>query len=276
MAGELEDTDTGLHIIITSVATPIAVALDGRLKEHYLSCETTSKNRLQSTDKARLVSPCQCNLGKALRGLKRNFATLHEEQNFIGQCVVNREFQRHLGEIAFCLDNAIDGEYVGNFHTNEPRRPLQNRRLKELYYVLRERPSDFEDTRILRGNITEELSRLLPLLTWISTFVDTTSSPGLGPSTTGSVPPVTLGLHQGSDMVRGLAERLHRSLHQGWPCRNEHEEGHEGKLGECTRANMRLDPQWLRHGIEDEAFFVMLSIHDTTYQECRIHLGMPR
>lgn len=181
--------------------------------------------------------------------------------------------QRRLDEIALCLDSIIDGEYVGKFC---PRHYIEDMRVKQLYHALQERPTGFEDSRVLRNNIVDECSRLLSSLTWISNWVNDAALSDLDFYPIVSVPPVPSRLYQGSESVRDLTTRLHGSLHQGWPCQTEHDGEHEGKLGECTRANMRLDPKWLRHGAEDKAFFVILAANETTYQECEIHLDMSR
>ena len=184
-----------------------------------------------------------------------------------------REFQRQLNEVAIHVESVIDGEYVGSFC---PQNYIGDLHIKRLYYILQERPTNFEESRVLCSSRVDKCFSILPSLSWISRSIDATALSDSGFSPMVSIPPVPLQLHQSSGAVRELATRLHKSLHQGWPCRSEHDEGHEGKLGECTRANIRLDPKWLRNGVEDETFFVVLSVDDTTYQECEIHLDMPR
>lgn len=272
-------TGPGLHVLITSVARSIAVALNSRLEVHYLSCRTTSGSILPYIDKTRRVSPCFCGIGVKLRALKREFATLHDEGHLIERCLINssagdhREVQRRLDELALCLDSIIDGEYVSNFCRRDC---VKDMHVQQLYYALQERPTGFEDSRVLCNNIEDECSRLLPSIAWISKWVNDAALSDLDFCPILSVPPVPSRLYQGSESVRNLTTRLHKSLHQGWPCHTEHDEGHEGKLGECTRANMRLDPKWLRHGAEDETFFVVLAVNETTYQECEIHLDTSR
>jgi hypothetical protein len=184
-----------------------------------------------------------------------------------------QEFQHQLNEVARHVDSVIDGEYVGSF---SPQNYIGNLHIKQLYYILQERPTNFEESRVLCSSRVDMCSRILPSLKWISKSIDAAALSDSGFNPTESIPPVPLRLHRSSGAVCELATRLHKSLHQGWPCQDEHDEGHEGKLGECTRANIRLDPKWLTNGVEDETFFVVLSVDDTTYQECEIHLDMPR
>lgn len=269
------------HIVVVSIAKTIAVALNSQLESHYLSCAYTSERGSQYASGARGVLPCSpaCSLGRTLRALKRGFATLHDEEYMVERCLhdsnesYRREFQRQLNEVATHVDSVIDGEYVGSIC---PQNYIGNLHIRQLYYILQERPKDFEESRVLCSSRVDKCSRILPSLLWISKFIDAAALSDSGLSPTVSIPPVSLQLHQGSGAVRELATRLHKSLHQGWPCQSEHDEGHEGKLGECTRANIRLDPRWLRNGVKDETFFVVLSVDDTTYQECEIHLDMPR
>lgn len=278
MAGLFEGTPDP-HIIVISIAKTIAVALDSQLESHYLSCTNTSERGSRYASGARRVLPCSCSLGSTLRALKRDFATLHEEEYMVEQCLHDsneshrREFQRHLNEVAIHVDTVIDGEYVGSFC---PRNHIGNLHVKQLYYILQDRPTNFEESRVLCSSRVDKCSRILPSLLWISKFIDAAALSDSGFSPTVSIPPVPLQLHQSSGAVRELASRLHKSLHKGWPCQSEHDEGHEGKLGECTRANIRLDPKWLGNGVQNETFFVVLSVDDITYQECEIHLDMPR
>jgi hypothetical protein len=279
MAGEFAGTDPGLYVLITSVAKSLAVALNSQLESHYRSCTDASGSRLSNPNTERPVSRCFCGTGDKLRALKRNFATLHEEGHLIGQCLINSnedgrwEIQRRLDEIALCLDSVIDSQYVGTFC---PQDLIGDMHVKQLYHALQRRPTNFEDKRVICETIVDECSRFLPPLAWISRYVNDAASSDSDFWPMSSVPPVPLRLYHGSESVRDLAKRLHDSLHRGWPCQSEHDEGHEGRLGECTRANVRLDPKWLRHGAGDETFFVVLSVDNTTYQECRIHLDKPR
>lgn len=71
--------------------------------------------------------------------------------------------------------------------------------------------------------------------------------------------------------VRTLAEHLHQSLHNHWPCKDP-SHIHKDTLGECTEAKLHLDPRWSFQGLPEDSFFLILNGPEIN-QECKLHLA---
>ncbi|KAF2996442.1 hypothetical protein E8E13_003632 [Curvularia kusanoi] len=275
MASVLEKPGEKLHVLVTSVARSIAAAVEELLEEHYMSCQSTSGNTTSAADESQ-PSPCyDCTLGTDLRAVKRHCFTLHEERYIVDRYMAStsekdtREFQDCLETIVGCFDNVIDGQYLSKFR---PQNRKKEGKLMQLCRILEKPPATFRAMEMFRDGLDQEWAHFLPLLSWINNTIDRydlSSRPGSRtPLTTAPEPLLFLkDLHE----VRDRSGLLHKSLHLGWPCRNGHSE-HKGKLGECTHANVQLDPSWLRRGPEDGTFGVILSDTDTALQECKIDL----
>lgn len=137
--------------------------------------------------------------------------------------------------------------------------------LWEFLNVLRKPAIDFQIECAILEDAGELLKDLLsPLGAWnrllkdlVSDDADVTDAHGNSKSRMHPKPQIKIDAFQGAVSIRILAENLHKTLHQQWLCRLE-DHNHIGTLGECTRAELYLESQWILNGNQDSFFFFFL------------------
>jgi hypothetical protein len=261
------DESPGPQIIIPAIANVIAGALTSE------KIESLSRSARHATPAGAysvgLVRSC-------IKTLKRHFNQFHIDGDWIlGHPSNSTTLLAPLQDIASKFKNILEGDYIRSFFHNKTPPSSRYELLHALYLVLKERPSEFEEIRVIRNDVVEQLLQLLPAMEEFCELVEdampTTSDVSRSTvATADSHPWSSNDSLRALESVQSLTERLHRSLHQDWPCRR-HGDEHAGALGECTHAYMQLDPQWVEHGVEGNVFFIVLSDHEN-YQECNVRI----
>ncbi|KAH7139510.1 hypothetical protein B0J11DRAFT_575419 [Dendryphion nanum] len=262
MASERQSPPT-LHTTVARVAHAVAEVLDAQ-------------------DSERVQSRCRSLTDKQVQDLKRHLIQIYLE-HMASSVLIHQEVHLDLDNLAESLDCIFDDVYIQRFAENDPTTTGHGRHkiLRTMDNILSRRPTGFDIVNAIRCDMTSELLRLSMLSEIFSTKFDD-ANPGNGHLVYNSLikirrrlPPPKIALQAFKDPynVRMLADCLHRSFHRHWPCQlGQHE--HVGALGECTQANMFLNPKWIIHGVEDGIFFVTLTGNGID-QECRVHIPRP-
>ena len=263
------------HIIVANVAHFIARAF----KKKRETLEISHQPVTEDSSDFNIESQRKC-----MRDLKHQFSHLFLCRDRIAMCLsgaTNADLLTQLNDVASKVENVIAEDYVRIFATSQDAIPASHPNLHMLSLITQRPTSGFEIDRFIRSDIADCLKQLLYAMQELSDLIED-AIPLIShmehdqPNFAKSHQWTPFDNRRASPCVQPLAERLHRSLHHDWPChREEHKEGHNGTLGECTHAYMRLDPQWIMKGVEGHAFSIVLSI-DGQYQECNVHLGTSR
>ncbi|KAL5341979.1 hypothetical protein BJX70DRAFT_11584 [Aspergillus crustosus] len=247
------------------------------------------------------------------RGLGRSLAVLVLEIGNVDldqQSATSRKLQQSLAKVAECLDSAIRSDYVQEkydhlmeknaktafrftiFQYRNPS-PVQTscaNKWKGFPYATLGMLNEILGSQIREelqiGNILTDERRVIDRLkkqikNWNKLVdlaydggVDEYDGDGLGNDDLASF--VNESVFCGDTSVRHLSCTLHDVLHFNWPCQcNSHE--HDGLLGHCFSAKLRLDPGWSCRGLDprDDSFFVLLTGSEII-QECRVCLDSSR
>lgn len=252
-----------LHTIVAKVALAVAEVLNSQdSKRVQLRCRSLTNNQVQ--------------------GLKRQLIQIYLEHLY-NPMGVSRQAQLDLDKVAESLDRILDENYIRSFANDDSITTdfCRHKRLQTMSAILSRRPSKFDVVDAIHCDVADELLRLSVLSESFSNKVDDASSrhAELAYNSHNTFkrkypdPAIALEAFRDPYNVRALAECLHQCFHRHWPCQlNQHK--HDGALGECTQANMFLDPKWIIHGLVDGTFFVTLT-GEGIDQECRVHIPKP-
>lgn len=235
---------------------------------------------LCSREDEKVKRRCQGLKQSELKALKRTLAQISCEIELLRSSQAEVALYLHVHKIADSLDEVLESEYClsrsGDISPVFSPGLARYQTLATFAAILAHRPADFEVIEAIRVGVADKLSRLSYLLKEFCDVLDDADPDDLEAShihestSQRNFPSPRIAIGAFPD-VRSLAENLHDILHKYWPCHQTHHD-HSGTLGQCDRANMQLDPQWIIRGSEERRFFMILTGADIT-QECRIHLS---
>lgn len=263
------DSIPDLHVVLPTVAGCVSRALTEENRFHAISDAYCFGN----TPVTLATGPVKTQ--KDIRLLKQYFHTIFLYRQFSGTFSTPLIVE-YMEDVSSRMESIIDVSYLQGFRdyffdafSQAPSA------LIILYLVLEKQPPDFEEVSVIRRDAAQQLVALTPIMAELQHEIhqlilatkgdtDVNGPHSKTPFDCAIIPP----------KVHPMAERLHKLLHQEWPCseRDKAHDIHKGNLGNCTHAYMQLDPRWITKGVQGDEFAVFLS-NEKVYQECKIYVG---
>lgn len=239
---------------------------------------------LISPSSSRVESLCHSLTPTELRKLKRYLAQIWlEKDTFLPLLSLSAGLARCHDRIAQALEQMLEERYTGiptdDIQHETSMDSLQTSKLWKFACVLGKPPMGFRAEVAIREDAGKVLPGLLSLLrTWnnlvedlVPDDPDAAEMEDIAKSKKHPEPQIEMTAFQGSASIRTGAENLHQTLHRYWPCQLDGHV-HNGALGECMEAELRLEPQWITHGNRENSFFLILKGSEIS-QECKVHLS---